>query len=275
VVRRHRDLIRGLLVVAAVFAGLAALTVGGYPGGPDECLALGDCYCEAPRGGMTEQPANAWSNLGSIVVGLLVLADTARRRAPSAARMEVDLRYPRLYGSVAIFLGVGSFAFHGSLKAWGGYIDVQSMHAFIGFIIAYDLARIHDWSWSRFVGWFAGLLSLFSVLIGLLPPEHGKTMFGGVVALTLLLEAAVSYPRLRPWAPRPIHPRRMPWFWAGLGSFAAAFGVWSMSRTGGPWCVPHSLLQGHALWHLLTALSVWCFYNYFRSEEDRGALRIT
>lgn len=266
--RRHRDLIVGLLVVLGVFGLFAWLSVDGYPGGPDECIAVGDCYCEAPRGGMAEQPANAWSNLGFVVVGLAVLADTARRRQrDSPARMEADRQYARLYGAVAIFLGLGSFAFHGSLKAWGGYVDVQSMHAFVAFVIVYDLARIHDWRWGRFLAVFAGLLAGFSALIGMIPPEHGRTMFSVVVVVTLIVEAAVSYPALRPWALRPIVPRRMPWFWAGLGTFAVAFAVWNVSRTAGPWCDPHSLLQGHALWHLLTAASVACFYLYFRAEE--------
>jgi hypothetical protein len=59
----------------------------------------------------------------------------------------------------------------------------------------------------------------------------------------------------------------MPWFWAGLGIFAVAFAIWNVSRTGGAWCSPESLLQGHALWHLLSAVSVGCFYLYFRAER--------
>lgn len=265
--RRHRDLIVGLAATAAVFALFAWLSRGGYPGGPDECLRLGDCYCEAPGPGIAAQPANAWSNLGFVLVGLLVLADSARTRdRSSAARMEADLRYSRLYGAVAAFLGLGSFAFHGSLRAWGGYVDVQSMHAFLAFVLAYDLTRIHGWSWGAFLAWFTGLLAGFSALIGLFPPEHGRILFAVVVAVTIVVEGAVSHPVLRPWAPRPIQPRRMPWFWAGLASFAVAFVIWNLSRTGGVWCDPNSLLQGHALWHMLSAVSVGCFYLYFRSE---------
>ena len=77
------------------FALIGLLSRNGYPGGPDECLRLDDCYCEAPRPGMAAQPANAWSNLGFVLVGLAVLADTSRRRSPgSPARMEADRRYP-------------------------------------------------------------------------------------------------------------------------------------------------------------------------------------
>lgn len=262
---RRRPLVAGILATLAFFGAMWLLSRDGYPGGPDECLVLGDCYCEAAGEGIAAQPANAWSNLGFVAIGLLVLADAGRRRRGSG-RLATDDRYAVLYGAVAVFLGLGSFAFHGSLRAWGGFVDVQSMHAFLAFILAYDLARIHDRDWGWFLTWFAGLLAVFTAAIAVLPPEHGKTLFGVFVGVALIAEAAVSYPALRPWAPRRLDPRRMPWFWAGLGAFAAAYAVWNLSRTGGVWCTPESLLQGHALWHLLTAVSVGCFYRYFRDE---------
>lgn len=256
----------GMVVVALAVTAFWVMSRGGYPGGPDECIALGDCYCEAIGPGVAAQPANAWSNAGFVLIGLLVLAD-ARRRA-GAGRMAWDPRSAWLYGGVAIFLGIGSFAFHGTMRAWGGYIDVLSMHAFIAFVLVYDLDRVHRWSWARFVKGFAGLLALFSVLIAVVPPEHGKTLFAGFVILVLLVEAAVSYPALRPWSTVRLDPRRMPWFWTGLGLFVVANVIWNLSRTGGVWCDPDSLLQGHAVWHLLTAASVGAFYLYFRGEGE-------
>lgn len=256
----------GLIAVALTLSAFWVMSRDGYPGGPDECIALDDCYCEAIGPGMAAQPANAWSNTGFMLVGLLVLADARRRTR--AGRMARDPRSAWLYGAVAIFLGLGSFAFHGSMRAWGGYVDVLSMHAFLAFVIAYDLDRINRWSWSRFVGWFVGLLAVFAVLIALVPPEHGKTLFAGFVVFTLLVEAAVSYPRLRPWSRVRLAPRRMPWFWTGLGLFVVANIVWNLSRTGAVWCDPASLLQGHAVWHILTAASVGAFYLYFVGEGE-------
>ncbi|WKZ83406.1 MAG: ceramidase domain-containing protein [Acidimicrobiia bacterium] len=267
---RRKALFVGVGAVIAFFGVMWALSLGGYPGGPDECIARGDCYCEAIGPGVDAQPANAWSNLGFVAVGLLVLGASGRRRSGSG-RMSVDDRYPALYGAIAVFLGLGSFAFHGSMRAWGGFLDVQSMHAFLAFILAYDLARIHDGAWRWFLAWYATLLTFFTLLIALVPPEHGRTLFGVFVIVTLGVEAAVSYPALRPWAPRRLDPRRMPWFWAGLGSFAVAFVVWNLSRDAGPWCEPDSLLQGHALWHLLSAVSVVCFYRYFLGEGEPPA----
>ena len=269
--RRLRPVAVGVLIVLAFFAAMWALSRDGYPGAPDECIALGDCYCEAIGPGVAAQPANSWSNLGFTVIGLLVLVD-ARRRRRGTSRIAGDDRYVVLYGAVGIFLGLGSFAFHGSLRAWGGYVDVQSMHAFLAFILAYDLARIHDRAWSWFLGWFVALLAGFSAAIAWVPPEHGKTLFAFFVLVALGVEAAVSYPALRPWSPIQIDARRMPWFWAGVGSFAAAYVIWNLSRTGAAWCDPLSLFQGHAVWHLLSAVSVGCFYRYLRDEGPPPAM---
>lgn len=42
----------------------------------------------------------------------------------------------------------------------------------------------------------------------------------------------------------------------GLAVVSVGLIVWWFSRTGGPWCDPDSLLQLHALWHVLAALAI-------------------
>ena len=46
-----REVSIAVVALAGVALLLAVLSGGGYPGGPDECLAAGDCYCEQPGGG--------------------------------------------------------------------------------------------------------------------------------------------------------------------------------------------------------------------------------
>lgn len=260
----RREVLVGLLAVVAATLLFYVLGTDGYPGGPDECIALGDCYCEAIHDGRVAQPSNSWSNAGFVLAGLAVLAHL-RRRGPGL--MASDPYYPRLYGALGIFLGLGSFAFHGTLRAWGGAADLISMYAYVAFMVAYDLARVGEWRRRRFTWVFAVVALAPSLALAVVPQQHGKWLFAGLVVAVLALEVAVSVPALRPWAPRPIDPARRPWFWAGLGSFVAANAVWNVSRTGGPWCDPGSLLQGHALWHLLSAVAVWCFYLYFLAER--------
>ncbi len=57
----------------------------------------------------------------------------------------------------------------------------------------------------------------------------------------------------------------MRWIWGAVGAIVVAFVVWNLSKNGAPLCDPHSLLQGHAAWHLLCAVSAYCLYRYWNS----------
>jgi hypothetical protein len=273
--RRIADMAVGIGVVVLIGGVLWLIGRGGYPGGPDECIAQGDCYCEAipavcavtgpdceaGGSGWVAQPINAWSNAGFVLVGLVILGGVGVAGESSLMARSTSVR--RLYGAVAIFLGVGSFLFHGTMRAWGGYLDLLSMHAFIALLLAYDVARLRGGGpravWAAF--WPA--LTIFGVVLVFLPPEDGKFVFAVLVVVTLGVESMVG-------TSKRILVHRLPWFWGGLGAFAVAVAVWVASKTGGPWCDPQGLVQGHALWHLLTAVTVWCLYRYLLADERRG-----
>jgi hypothetical protein len=52
-----------------------------------------------------------------------------------------------------------------------------------------------------------------------------------------------------------------------LAALALAFGIWILDLSHIV-CAPHSLLQGHAVWHLLCAASGGFVYVYYRSERE-------
>ena len=45
-----------------------------------------------------------------------------------------------------------------------------------------------------------------------------------------------------------------------------AFAIWNLSQHG--WCDPHSLVQGHAAWHLLDALAAYLLFRLYASERS-------
>jgi len=55
-------------------------------------------------------------------------------------------------------------------------------------------------------------------------------------------------------------------FIAGAIVFAVAFTIQQRSQTGRPWCEPDSVVQGHAIWHLLTAAVTVILFFYLRTE---------
>lgn len=59
--------------------------------------------------------------------------------------------------------------------------------------------------------------------------------------------------------------------WAAIGLLAGARVIWASSRTGGPWCDPSSLLQGHAAWHILAAIGCWMMLDRRVGLNGRSA----
>ena len=71
------------------------------------------------------------------------------------------------------------------------------------------------------------------------------------------------------FARRPAEGRRryLPWFWVGIVSFLTAYAIWQTGTAEHAWCAPDSLVQAHAVWHLLSAVATWAFFVFLRSER--------
>lgn len=98
------------------------------------------------------------------------------------------------------------------------------------------------------------------MLIGL--PEVRRWLFAVLLLLAILVETIFARP-LRPGA-------RFRYYVTGLLAMAAAFGLWILDQNG-VLCAPRSLLQGHAVWHVLGAASLWLTFCYYRSECCSGS----
>lgn len=264
---RYRELWAAAVALAVAAVTIWILGTDGYPGAINECVGRGECYCEAVRPGRVAQPANSWSNVGFAVVGFGFLVDAGRRRLRGGGPW---LRYAGLYGAVGVFLGLGSWLFHGTMRRWGGSFDLLSMYAFIAFAVAFTTARIAGPRPFHAVYW--PLLVTAGATAFLVPQRFGKFIFGVLIAVALVAEIAVTNERLRTWAPGPRPAQRSPWFWTGLITFAIAWLLWNFSRDGMALCHdPDSLLQGHAAWHLLAAGSVAAFGIYFSRHTPEAA----
>lgn len=89
-------------------------------------------------------------------------------------------------------------------------------------------------------------------------PDTRRYAFAIVLIIALLFEAyyrSKAKPQIRA---RKIH--------VGVGLLAAAYIIWILDNTR-TLCIETSLLQGHALWHLLGAVAVWFLYEYYASEK--------
>jgi dihydroceramidase len=243
-----------VLVGLAVIALLAQLGPDWAKYAPASCTAT-RCFCELPRvGALVVQPANAWSSFSHVFIGFLMMliANPAgglrTAMAPIAART---------FGLTAIVVGVGSMLLHATLTLWGQFYDVMGMYMVVSFMVVSALSR-----WQRIADGPAVvvyvLLSGALIAVLAIEPELRRWLFAIVLLVAIIIELVFARPR-RPQV-------RLGFYLSGILATAVAFGIWNLDQHGIV-CAPSSLIQGHAIWHLLGALSLWFSFCYYRSEQ--------
>ncbi len=251
-------------LTAVLSLTLLALAIGYGWLGAD--VGRGSQFCEAFRSECLKQPANTLSNAGFVVAGLAI-AWHARLPSRLGDRLPAMPGLAAGYACVVVLLGPASAAMHATGTELGGRLDLLSMYLVASFAAAYALTR---W-WRRSSGTFWVLFAVMVVaceLIGLYPGHVPVVAFSGNVAFAVLLvSAAVLEVRLWRRAEPGETRTRLGWGVASIGSMVVAFTIWNLSQ--GPWCDPHSLVQGHGVWHLLCALAAYLLFRLHASERTR------
>jgi hypothetical protein len=252
--------------VAVVSVGLLTLAIGQGWLGPD--VGRGDMFCEADSGGFLVQPANSLSNFGFVVAGLLV-AWRAGRRDQLGDVLPLLPALPTAFAVVTVLLGPASAAMHATQSALGGHLDLLSMYLIASFAAAYAAMRLLRRRPTFFFQVFL-LLVAACELIGTYSHEVPVVHMAGNLAFGVLLVAAVVMETLL-W--RRAEGTRTDWRFgaASVCAMVVAFVVWNLAQ--GPWCDPHSLLQGHAAWHLLDAVAAYLLFRLYASERVTNELR--
>jgi Ceramidase len=259
-----RDL--GPIVVTAATAAVSCglLAVGIWRGWLGADVGRGANFCEAGRDWIVRQPANTFSNVGFVVAGLLIAwhAGARRDRARNGTTLSGYRYLPTIMACLVVLLGPGSAAMHATQSAVGGYLDMLSMYLVASFAAAYAAMR-----WFRggpqllgvtFVGGIA-----FCELIGLSDVKVPIVTYSGNAAFALVLAIATTLEVLI--KRRGEAPARPMYAYASLASILTGFVIWNATKT---WlCDPRSLIQGHAIWHVLGAVSAYFLYRYYASAE--------
>lgn len=249
-----------VIFIGIVFASLALNRVdyNWAAWRPATCMP-DNCFCEALRDGVIRQPVNTYSNLTFVLAGIGMLA-IAREDWACGKRGNLLLShraYSSVFGVAAIVIGAGSFFYHASLTFIGQWFDVMGMDLFIGFALVYNYARFRPLRTSRFVLAYIAMMAMLGYML-IVTPEYRRQVFAALVWATLALELLVRM------VERPQMQTR--WLVASVASLAMGYGIWMLDESG-VWCTPTSIVQGHALWHLFSALAAFLLYWYYRSEQ--------
>ena len=203
-------------------------------------------WCEEELCSWITNPADTWSNLLYVVLGLLMWREARRRGSPALAP----------FGPASVAVGVFSFVYHASYTWMLQFFDFVGMFLFCFCVLALNARRL---------GWIAARRQTAATLAGvgiasaLVPVlfERGVPIQGLVLLLVLAMIAQELW-LLRRDGALPAH--RFWWTALSLLALAAVFSGLDVTRT---WCDPSNhWLQGHALWHLLTAASLYALFRF-------------
>lgn len=187
--------------------------------------------CERVSEAFLSQPANALSSLAFVLAGAVVAVVGWRRvgsRRTVAASFAVSLA----------LVGLGSFAFHGPGGRWADWAHDASITVLCLLVLSVEAGRRRPvlpstriWGASAFVAVAA---------------EAGWERLGDT--LNAFLAGLAFFAVVTSGARRKLG--------ASAGLAAAGVTIMLVSRTGGPWCDPDSMVQGHAVWHVLATAAL-------------------
>lgn len=216
------------------------------------------CYCEQARGGFIEQPSNTFSNFAYILVGLMVLFHTNHGTTGSFFASHVVYRL--LFGSIVLVIGFGSMFYHMSLTNAGRFFDWFGMFLFIDFLIAFNFARIKRFSVKDFLVVYVVMCLVSVIVLATLPQSFRTPLFA--LEIATLVALLVSNEIWKFHTPQVIYHR---YLILSAITFIVAYVIWNLDKYLIV-CWPTSVFQGHALWHILVAISITFIYFYQLSE---------
>ncbi len=224
-------------------------------------------FCEASKEGIIKQPANSWSNMAFIAIGLLIGWQAMKKKfhhKTNRNRMTSTLFFPTFLATLTVLLGPGSMAMHATTASAGGYFDMLSMYLLASFIFAYAFIRFFNLN--EFI-----FFIMFLVVLGFCHYVHfydGKVF--GIIDVNIVFGLFAVGGVIIEYLNYLIYKNQINIKWALVFStiFLLSFLIWNLSRTDAIFCDPNSLLQGHAIWHILDAITVYYMYRFYVSEKE-------
>ncbi len=254
--------------LVTAISSLTLLFVAAANGWLGEWSGAGRKFCEAARPGLIKQPVNTWSNLGFVFVGLLAGWKLWRGAyAQNKNALTQNTFYAAFFASLGVLIGPCSMAMHATETELGGLLDLASMYLIASFITAYSCERYFRLSTASFLAVFAAVMVICLTTRNLpykmpLVGSFGTFIFGVFIITGTIFEMLNSFVRKL--------DHDFLWGAFSAGFILLAFVIWNFSLTGGPCCQPYSVLQGHAIWHLLCAASLYFLFRYYVSEHSES-----
>ena len=206
------------------------------------------CFCEhINTHSSIKQFSNTISSFAFVYVGWLILFKSILNKNTLM----------KLFGIVTLSIGVGSAFFHATLSFLGQVLDLAGMFLLSSFILFYALYRIYNLSKVETIV----LIVVINIIldVGLfIAPEMRRYLF----AILTILGLGHEYFYIQTKDKK----IETTWLKYAFITLLISFSIWVLDITKIV-CSPKSIVQGHAIWHVLSAMSIYFLYRYYQQKH--------
>ena len=172
------------------------------------------------------------------------------------ARFHANIAYPLVFAAALTFVGLGSAYFHATLSFNGQFLDVLGMYLIATFALVYSIDRLRGIPTGMMIVLFASLNALLAALLYWVPVAR-RFLFAILIIGVIIVELRIKRRSNTPSSNRYII--------RAIAVMTIAFAIWIADYTR-ILCNRSSIIQGHAIWHVLGAIASWQLYLHYASE---------
>ncbi|NRA35102.1 MAG: ceramidase domain-containing protein [Polyangiaceae bacterium] len=210
-------------------------------------------WCEENLCSWIVNPADTWSNLALIALGISIVHHSRSSSAPG----------PVAFGPATILLGLISFAYHASYNYNLQLVDFFGNFVWCSVVIVAHAVRLGWVSQANEKRAAVGLITASSLIGGVLIVVNLpiQLLIGMMILTVVLLEPVFRYSKRAGK-----RSTRLDNYLISLGFLAVGVAgiAIDVKRIG---CDPSNhWLQGHSVWHISGALAAWWIYHAFASQ---------
>jgi hypothetical protein len=208
-------------------------------------------YCEKAAAGIIKRPWYLISNLAFLISGIMIMKKGGFDRLS------------KLFGFLAIAVGIFSGIYDATFTRTAQLADLSMMIIFVTVLIYLTMSDLYKLPKKPFIKMLAGIIGISIALMIMFGGVSGDIIFGVYVIALIGLEGIARH--------KEVHANYKP-FGIAVALLTLGFGFWflDISRI---YCISFGMLNGRAIFHYLTAISIYYVYSFYASQKQAHALK--
>jgi predicted membrane channel-forming protein YqfA (hemolysin III family) len=211
-------------------------------------------WCEERLCAWVNEPANAWSNILYVVMGLYLIYQGFKNQRKLSGQFQF------VFGCIVYIMGLCSFVYHATNNFLTQIFDFIGMFLYVYMLLCLCLYKLKITNAKTSFYIFTGLVAVSTALV-----PAAKYIHFPYQIIILFAALGIIILQTKIWLKsKKNYATKYLFFCLSFFVIAVCFSYSDVTRL---FCDPtNHFLQGHAIWHLLSAIGVWFSYLLFACQ---------